>query len=43
MTIKTIEEIHAGIAAGEIELEEFQAWMALWSVQIVGVLNASVP
>lgn len=37
--MKTIEEVHTGIALGTVGLEEFQAWLALWAVQIVGVLN----
>ncbi len=39
MRIRTIEEVHEGIVAGELDLSEFQAWLALWAVQIMKVLD----
>ncbi len=42
MMMKSIEEIHEGIRDGTVSLENFQAWLALWAVQIAGVLNDPV-
>ena len=42
MMMKSISEIHEGIREGSVSLDEFQAWLALWAVQIAGVLNDPV-
>lgn len=35
MRIKTIEEAHEALVAGEMSLEDFQAWLALWASKVL--------
>lgn len=31
MRIRAIEEVYEAVAAGEMSLDDFQAWLALWA------------
>ena len=37
MMMKTVEEAHQAVKEGSMSLEDFKAWLALWSIKVAGL------